>query len=460
MNDTKSNWRRIVPFFVDQWIVGHSELKKIISNTGWLAFDKVINIFAGLLIGAWVARYLGPQQYGLFNYAIAFIALFMPIAGLGLKDILIRNIVRQPEDKERLLGTAFFLQLASGFFVLVLSIIVASYMRADDVLVRTLIAILSVSFVLQSFNNTLTYWFDSQIKSKYVVWARNVSLVIISLVKIFLIISQAELKMFAWASLVEIALFSIGLTILYKNIGEHIINWRGSFLMAENLLRDSWPLIFSGLAIVIYMKIDQIMIGNMIGDEALGIYSVAVRISELWYFIPSAFASSFFPSIVRTRENRTRQFYETRMQAFFDLMAGSAYLIAIPVALVAPFLVNFLFGAEYIEAGAILRVHIWAFVFVSLGVARNQWLMVENMTKFPVLATTLGAIINIGLNLLLIPKYAGLGSAWATLISYAVSAYLSSVFSIKLWPILKQLSLSLLIPFRIHSFWQSLREII
>ena len=247
--------------------------------------------------------------------------------------------------------------------------------------------------------------------------------------------------------------------IWYKTSQGQITAWRASFLQAKQLLKDSWPLIISGGAVTIYMKVDQIMLGNMATEGELGVYSAAVRLSELWYFIPTAIASSFFPTIIRSREHRSEQVHRERMQLFFDLMAGAAYVIVIPTALLAPLVVTTLFGADYAEAGLILRVHIWAFLFVSLGTARSRWLMAENMTRFSMTATILGAIVNIGLNFWLIPRYAGLGAAWATLISYAVSAYLSTLLLDRLWPLFGQLSLSALVPFRLFSLWKSFRRL-
>jgi len=198
------------------------------------------------------------------------------------------------------------------------------------------------------------------------------------------------------------------------------------------------------------------MLGDMAGEEALGIYSAAVRLSELWYFIPMAVAGSVFPAIIRSRESQSDQVYRQRMQAFYDVMAGIAYAIALPLALIASPLVVTLFGAEYAEAGSVLRVHVWAFLFVSLGVARSQWLVAENMVQVSMFTAILGAVVNVMLNYWLIPQYAGLGAAWATVIAQAIAAYLSCVFSTRLWPVFRQLSLSLLVPLRLFSLRKSL----
>lgn len=451
---------KVIPSSIIDIITQRSSLRKIVANTGWLFVDKLLSIAAGLLVGAWVARYLGPARYGIYNYALAFVSLFTPLVGLGLKDIVIRNIVRAPEDKDELLGTAFVLQLAGSLLALGLAIAVGWVTRPEDALTRWLVAILAARFVFQAFSQTLDYWFQSQVQSRYTVWARNIGLVVIALIKIGLILSEAPLITFAWAALGEVFAFTVALAAFHRLSGQRLSEWQGSLSQAQRLLRSSWPLIVAGLAIMVYMKIGQIMLGNMAGDEAVGFYSAATRLSELWYFIPMAISSSVFPAIVHSRENQTKQVYHKRMQAFYDVMAGVAYAIVIPLVLLAPLVVRTLFGPDYAQAGPILRVHVWAFLFVSLGVARSRWLIAENMIRFNMLATILGAVVNIGMNFLLIPRYAGLGAAWATTIGYGISAYLSTVLSKRLWPVFGQLSLSLLVPFRLLSLRESLNEIL
>jgi PST family polysaccharide transporter len=441
-------------------ISGHFELRIIIANVGWLFFDRILALLVGFFVGAWVARYLGPAQYGLYNYATAFNALFMPIAALGLQNIVIRELVRQPQEKEEILGTVFALKLIAGLLAFGLIVTVAYLLHPDDVFTRLLIAIIAGGDFFKTLSDTVSYWFRAQVLSKYIVWSANIALAMIVVIKINLILSQSPLIAFAWVLLAQTIFFMLVITVFYHLSGQKIIDWRANFATARRLLRDSWPLIFAGLAVVIYMKIDQLMLGNMIGNEALGIYSVAVRLSELWYFLPVVLASSVFPAIVRSREKQTAQIYRERLQFFYDIMALVAYAIVIPFAILAPSLVILVFGSAYAEAGPILTIHIWAFIFVSLGVARSQWLIAENMTRFAMVATIVGAIVNVGMNLILIPSYGGMGAAWATLASYAVSAYFSSIFINNSTPVFYQLSLSLFAPFRTISLWRQFIEII
>ena len=201
------------------------------------------------------------------------------------------------------------------------------------------------------------------------------------------------------------------------------------------------------------MWIDQVMIGAMVGHAAVGIYGAAVKISELWYFIPTAIAGSVFPKIVQVREAARADThaarYKDRMQTLYDGMVLLSYGVILLITFLAAPIIELLFGPEYAASAAILQVHIWALLFVSLGVARSKWLIAENLMVFSMVATVLGAVINVGLNVLLIPRYAGLGAAWATLLSYAVAAYLSCLLLKRLRPVFAQLTASLFIPLRL-----------
>ncbi len=186
-------------------------------------------------------------------------------------------------------------------------------------------------------------------------------------------------------------------------------------------------MLLSGVAISVYMRIDIVMLRHLAGESAAGIYAAAVRISELGYFVPMALASSVLPALLQARA-RGGAAYGERLQRYFDLSAALAYALTIPLALVAPWLVRMAYGAAFAPAAAVLVVHIWAAVFVFLGVARGQWLVNERLQRFYLAATFAGAVANVLLNLLFIPRWGGLGAAWATVISQALAAWASSYF--------------------------------
>ncbi|MBD2148126.1 flippase [Sphaerospermopsis sp. FACHB-1194] len=411
-----------------------SEKSAIIQNIAWLFFDRIVRMGVGLFVGVWVARYLGVQQFGSFNYATAFVALFNPLTTLGLDALVIRSIVREPELKDEILGTTFWLKLAGAIVCLLLTVGSIFVLRQDDQLTVGLVAILATAGILHAFD-TIDFWFQSQVQSKYTVVARNTAFIIIALVKVVLIKMQAPLVAFAWATLGEVALGTAGLIIAYRFKGYSIL-WRWSLSLAKTLLTESWPLILSGLTIMIYMRIDQIMLGQMVGDEAVGLYSAATRISEVWYFIPTAISSSVAPSIYAAKQVSEELYYQ-RIKKLIRLLVMISLVVAVPMSFISTTIITLLFGNGYAAAGSILGIHIWAAVFVFIGVASNSWFIAEGLTQLAFRRTLMGAVVNVILNWLLIPAYAGVGAAVATVISQAIASFFSNATHAKTRKIIK-----------------------
>jgi PST family polysaccharide transporter len=403
----------------------NQELQKIMKNTGWLFFERILRMGGGLFVGVWVARYLGVEQFGLFNYASAFVALFAAISTLGIPNLIIRTLTEHPEEKNKILGTAFILQLLGGCLTLIICVVTIYLLNSNDPLTITLVTILGSIKIFQCFN-TIDLWFQSQVQSKYTVLAKNTAFIIVALLKVILININASLIAFAWATVAEFMIVALGLMISYKYQGYSIRLWRWSFTLAKKLLKESWPLILSGLTIMIYMKIDQIMLGSMIDATAVGLYSSATRISEVWYFIPTAIVSSVAPSIYQARKDSNESLYYHRITQLLKILNVVAISIALPMTFLSTPLIVLLFGVEFMESGTILAIHIWAALFVFMGVATSPWFIAEGLTDLSFRRTFLGAITNIVLNFILIPQYAGAGAAIATVISQAIASFLSN----------------------------------
>lgn len=401
-------------------------LWKIASNTVWLMLERIFQMGLSLLIGfRWVALYLKPEQYGLLNYSIAFAGILGPIAKMGLDSIVVRDITRDATCKEETLGSAFGIKLVASIFTSILTIILVSYFQPKDYLTIALVGILTLQSIFQA-SDVIDFWFQSEVRSKYVVWARNFAFLLSNMIKIVLILIKAPLIYFAWGLLAESALIALGMAIVYRWQGNSFRGWRFNWPRAQKLVLDSWPLILSGLVITIYMRIDQIMIGQMIGDREVGIYSAAVKISEMWYFVPIAILNSVFPAIVKARE-KSREIYYERTQQMFDLMVLLSYSVSIPIAFFARNIVDLILKSNetnaYAASADILIIHIWTGLFVSIGVARGFWLIAEGLTTFTAVSSAIGAAVNLILNLYFIKVYGGLGAAFATLIAQFVASY-------------------------------------
>jgi len=405
----------------------HQGFMKYFKNTSWLFAGKILRMIVGLFVAVWVARYLGPEKYGLFSYAQSFVGLFIAIASLGLDSIIVRELVKEPQKENRLLSTAFILKVVGAIITLVI-LAIATDFTSNDNYTNKLIFIIASAVIFKSFN-IIDFYFQAKVLSKYVVFSNVFSLFFSSLLKIYLIFIQASLEAFVWVVLFDSVVMALSYLYWYWKIKKDlfIFKLKFDFNLAKNLLKDSWPLILSGMVIAVYMKIDQVMIKEMLGNTEVGQYAAAVRISEAWYFIPMVIVSSLFPAIINAKKV-SEELYYVRLQKLYDLMLWMAIAIALPMTFLSDWVVNLLYGSQYNQAGSVLMIHIWSGVFVFLGVASGKWLLIENLQMYSSVNTAIGAIVNITLNYILIPKIGIEGAAWATLFSYIFAAYLCLLF--------------------------------
>lgn len=409
-------WLRFLPAALRAKIEGRAYLQNVIGNTGWLFADHILRMAVGLLVGIWVTRYLGPEQYGVLSYAIAFVTLFSSIALLGLEGIAVRDMVRNPSRSDEILGSTFFLRMIGALVAFGLILISIVLLRPTDTQTLLLVGITALGVLFQVFG-TIDYWFQAQVRSRYSAYARSAANLAICTVKVALILLHAPLVAFAIAGVVEIVFGAMGLVIAYRLTGCRMTSWRASRVMALDLLRNSWPLFFSDVVALVYLRIDRIMIGEMAGNVELGIYSVAVLLAEAFYFFPVAICYSVFPSIVEAKESNEALFH-SRIQQFYNLMVLLGYLVALPMTLLAGWLVPYLFGAAYANAAPMLVGLVWAGLFFNLMVARSQYLTAMNWTRLHFITDLLGCLLNIALNFILIPRYGGMGAVFASIISY------------------------------------------
>jgi O-antigen/teichoic acid export membrane protein len=403
---------------------------KYFKNTSWLFVEKILRMVVGLFIGVWVARYLGPDKFGLLSYAQSFVGLFSAIATLGLEGIVVRELVNHPHKENELIGTAFYLKLLGAFLTLIV-LYIAIYFTSNDHFTNVLVFIIASTTIFQSFN-VVDMYFQSKVMSKYVVYANIISLFISSLVKIILILINAPLIAFAWVVLFDSFVLAMGFvyffikhsTLINGNIFRYSIkHLKFNNLIAVKLLRDSWSLILSGMVISIYMKIDQVMLKEMLGNEAVGKYAVAVRLSEVWYFIPVTLVASMFPAIVNSLAINKKLFY-SRIQKLYNMFFLFSLVISLFMYIYSQEIILLLFGKEYIGAHEILSIYIWATVFVFHGAIRGQYLIALNKQVIGLQFRIVGLIVNVILNYIFIEKYGVLGAAYATVISFLLPVYL------------------------------------
>jgi len=416
MNIENKTIKKIIP---DKWlwIFKHNGFRRYFINTGWMFLGQIFSLIVSFFIGVWIARYLGPENYGILNYAVAFVGLFGFIASLGIDSILNRELIKTPEKRDVLLGTAFKLKVVGGIAALALAVI-SILMSQTTLLIQFLVIIFSFNFILQAIN-VISIYFQSKVESKNNVKVSIISTLISSVLKVGVILLD---KGVIWIMLVYILDFVwqwINFVYVYKRQGLKIRDWKFDNDLAKKILKNSWPLILAQAAGYIYLKVDQVIIGLMLGNYEVGLYAVAVKVTEIWYFIPSIICSSLFPAIINAKLTDVKV-YKKRLSNLYVLMFILSLIIAITITFLAKPIMTVLFGNNYLESVAILKIYIWSSVGLFLTVAVNQYLISENSVKTIFWFNFLSMIINIGLNIWLIPLIGLLGAAWATLISYFV----------------------------------------
>lgn len=401
---------------------GITRLKHYIANAGWLFAGKMFRMGFSMIVGVWVARYLGVTQYGILSYGIAFAMLFRPVAMFQLEGICVREIVKSTQNAEVILGSAFVLTLITGFVSYAVVITAMMILRPGEPIYLAIVAIVGSGLVFFSLE-VFDYWFQAQVKSKTAVISRTLVIVLIALSKIAGIVNHASLVYFAWINLAEIIFMGFAMAAAFNRSGIPLVKLRVNLSWMKLLIKDSWPLALSGVAATIYLRIDTIMIGEMLGPHDVGIYSAAVKLCEAWYFLPISIMTSLYPMVIRAIGKNPSD-SDKKMQQIYNLMALLGYMAAVATTLLATPIVTLLFGPEYKQAADVLMINIWSAMFINIAMAKASWLKAMNYTKIHFAATVAGALVNVALNVVLIRKYGVIGAAWATIISYSIESYL------------------------------------
>jgi PST family polysaccharide transporter len=383
----------------------------------------------GLVVGAWVARYLGPSEFGTFNYLLATIGIFTPFATLGLESMVVKELVENPQRISSIMSTTITLRLLAGLISFIICIGILFFLKHNEIQTFYVGCILALTLFAQALVSIELYY-QAQVASKIAVIFQSVAYILVNVVKVILILVEAELLAFAVVTTLEMVLGGLFMIVAFKTITKQRLTVMIDKILAKKLISRGWPLIFSGFMIMIYMRIDQIMLGEMINDYEVGTYSAALKLSEIWYIIPTIICNSFFPSIIEAKK-LGEQTYLQKIQNLFAILFAISFLIAVLVTFFSDFIITLLYGSQYRDASTILSIHIWASVFVFMGVASANFFIVEHLQLKTFTRTALGAIVNIGLNLILIPKFLAIGAAIATLISQFLSSYVFDLLSTK-----------------------------
>lgn len=420
-------WLRYLPARVRRLLEGRLGLHAAIHNSGWIFFDKILRALLGLLVGAWVARYLGPSQFGELAYCVAFIAIFQSITNLGLDGIVVREVANHPHRANIVLGTTFQLRLLMGIFSWILVLAIYGITNSFNGEGIWIIGLVGAGMIFQ-VADTVDLWFQGNSQSKRTVLAKASAYLLSNAVRVCLVLIEAPLIAFAAVIAFEGALTASALYISYRQFPTPDI-WKKNHSEAKNLLQESWPYLISGLSIMLYMRIDQVMIKSMLGDFELGIFSAAIPISNLWNMIPMAICVSIAPFIARKKLQSTET-YQLALVKMFRIFWATCIMIVAMTWLLSSSLVHLMYGYAFNQTANVLNIYVLSCIPVFMGVGQNLWLLNEKKSNLFLLQTITGAVVCVVANFIFLPLWGVSGAAFAAVLSQASSCFLiNSVFA-------------------------------
>jgi O-antigen/teichoic acid export membrane protein len=383
--------------------------------------EQMLRMVAGLFVGIWVARYFGPEKFGIYSYAVAFSALFASIAKVGLDSIVIRDLINEPKLLDLYMGTAFWIKIA-GAAIMLIAIGTVLALTDNDASTKLYVFIISAGAIFQAAE-VVDFYFQSVVQSKVVSACKILQLSISVLIKVILIKKQAELVAFVVVTCLDQFTLAFALFVAYKR--KRVAKFLKSFSLsiAIKLLKTSWPLMLAGVILMVQARYDQLLIKQSLGSRELGYYSCALRIVEVFGVIPMVIGSSIFPALIAAKKH-SEQMFLNKMQFLYRMMMVLFLLEVIPLYFWGQEIIMVLYRAEYGPAGALLSIMAFRLIFTNYGVLRSGYLVAENLNKYAMVSTVAGAISSVVLNNFLIPTYQASGAVWASMGSFLVSTFI------------------------------------
>lgn len=424
-------------------------------NIGWLVTERVFRAGISAFVIAFVARALGPAEFGALNYALLLFGLALPLATLCFDGIVVAELVRAPHAEGVTLGSAFALRVAAGLgtTLLVCGVMWAQAATPDW---PTLSAI-AVMLVLQSAE-VPELWFQRHLLARWTTGARIAALCGGALLKIELARRGAGVPALVWAQAAENGLYTIALFFSYRAAGGRFSTWHCTADTLRRIVRLAWPLGVAGVLVGLYLRMDQLFVQFRLPASEAGVYFAASRLIDVATLAVAAVGTSVFPALAAAHAARSEEF-NLHLQAVFDLLSGLGWIVAIGLTLTAPWVVAVLFGPAFHSAVPIVIVKAWTCVLLFSGIARGQFVVLTGATQANLAAVGIGIVVQAVAASSLLPLLGGVGAALAAGCAAVVSGWLSSFLLPSLRPCARPQTRGLLIPF-IPRHWASCAKLL
>ena len=409
--------------------------KKFKINLSWLLFDKLFRASANIFLTVFLARHLGPDNFGILNYLLAILFLFVSISSLGVNPVLVNEIVKKRRNSMPSLINSYYLRFLISLISYFLFLLII-YTLNNNIIYHNYSLILGVIIILKSCE-VLFSFFEAKSFSKYIVISQSVGFFISASMILFIVINAIDNIYIYYALVLDLVIVFILINVFYFiNFKNHF--YKFNFIIIKRLISKSLPVLISTLSILLYMRIDQIMIKEMLNEYQLGIYSVSVRYIEIFHFIPKIIMISILPVILTSRN------YYVKLLGINSVMNKISLILIIFIFLSSDIVIPLIFSDTYIESINITKILSFSIFFVFLGVVNEHWYVTKNLQKFYALYVSFGALLNIILNYILISNFGLKGAAYATVFTYLIIIFFLDYFNKHTREVLKIKMLSML----------------
>ena len=397
---------------------------KEFKNAGWLICGKVIQMLISFIISIFTTRYLGPSNFGIINYANAYVAFFTSLCTLGINSVIIKDFVDYPDEQGKTIGTTLGLRAISSFLSAIMIVSIVSIADRGETETIIVAALCSISLIFQVVD-TINYWFQSKYLSKVSAVATLIAYIMISVYKIILLILGKNILWFAASGAMDYLFIAAVLMTAYKKYNGPRLSF--SWKKGKDLLGKSYHYILSGMMVAIYGYTDKLMLKQMLDETSVGYYSLATAISGMWVFVLSAIIDSMYPTIVNSHKI-DHKLFERKNRQLYAIVIYASFFVSVLFMFFGKFAIHILYGDAYLPAAEPLKIVTWYTAFSYLGVARNAWIVCENNQKYLKYMYFCAAAINVVLNYFMIPLLGSSGAAYASLITQICTSLILPCF--------------------------------
>lgn len=385
-------------------------------------------------VSVFTARYLGPSNFGLINYAGAYVAFFTSLCTLGINSVIIKDFVDNPEEQGKAIGTTIVLRAVSSLLSSLMIVGIVSIVDKGDPVTVAVSALCSIALVFQVFD-TINYWFQSRYQSKVTAIAGFIAYIATSIYKIILLILQKSVVWFAFASSVDYIVVAICLFQAYR--AHDGPKFQFSWEKGKYLLSKSYYYILSGMMVAIYGHTDKLMLKQMLGETSVGYYSLASSVNLMWCFVLQAIIDSLYPTIMSLYNSGNKEAFERKNRQLYAIVIYVSIFVALMFILFGKFAVVLIYGAEYEPSANLLKIIAWYTIFSYLGVARDAWIVCTEAQKYLKYIYISAAVSNVILNLIFIPIWGAAGAAVASLLTQILTGMVLPCFIKQMRPNVK-----------------------